>query len=283
MSTHNGEKTPTTTPLSRGIVMIDGVTYYKARQAREKLHLTKHEFYRQKAQPWFPKRLVGSQHVYPVRDIDALAEARAEAEPQHGYRWERGGLTFSQSSPGDLRDVRNLALEAAGTAHTTISLSERIEIGRLDPNTFWSLKARGRVVGYFCLMHLPPLLLTALLQGDRSFSSLSAADVLPFPTDESFDLYVGELACDGDLLPQEYASTQEVLLSGFAGVLLDLLSQGYRLGSLYTVSPSHQALALAEKIGFRVLETYPRRHDHTVCIFPVDEEGQGRLQTLLPA
>jgi hypothetical protein len=265
-----------------GIIYIDNVAYYRAGRAMQVLNLSKYDFYRQAKEPWFPKRGYGRQHVYPVRDIDALAEAKAESEPQHAFQSVSGALVFSQSSPGDQREARDIALRTSGNGseHTISSLSTRIELQKRNPDTFWSLKVRHKVAGYFSLLRLPPGAMNALLGGTRSNSSIAVAESLPFSRDEDFDLYVEELALDPDIPQHERTSSEEALISGFAGVLLGLLAQGYRLRAVYTVAGNQEALSLAQQIGFRTPEEQPARGSRTTCIFLLDEGGRQRLHEL---
>src|SRR5947207_648185 len=133
--------------------------YYTAKEAQEKLGLSKAKFHKWVRQGLIPRVILPGmkQGVYPRRDIEALALSMSAQQSK---------LVFSPSSPADLVEELDIANKYRRYGFL-FSLSERITLQQKSRFCYYSLKLRGTVIGYGSIFSLPQQVLDDLLTGKK--------------------------------------------------------------------------------------------------------------------
>ena len=254
-----------------------GVVYYKARKAQEVLGMSRSAFFRQTAEPWFPKRTLPGmkQAVYPKRDIDALALAMSMTAEQYSL----SKIVFSKSSPGDQVEEVEIGKHCFGSEFIT-PLPERIAFQQKSEYTFWSLKVHGKVVGYISLFHFLPEFLDDLLTGRRIEREITVKEVLPIIPGTPLHLYIDVMAMDPYLSAEMRALYAGVMITQFADVILDLLDNGYQIEKIYTVTAKQEGDRLVRHLGFQKMEGKSLAQGRVAYSYTLDEKGIHRLHEL---
>ncbi len=257
--------------------MSEESEYYTASQAQAKLGIGKswfHRLVREGRIPSRPRTKYGKQRVYPKRDIDILASAlRSVLEPE-----ERS--VFSRSTPSEQEEEMHIGIRAFGAEYIT-PLPERVGFQFKNEYSFWSLKDdHGHVVGYISMFRFPPDFLDDLLTGRRIEREITVDEVLRFSRQEPFDIYIDVLVVDPNIPPfLRHRYTKEIV-SGFVGVILNLLANRYEIRTLYTVTTSKEGDNLVQRRGFRLMKGKSQAPGRTAYEFPLDEQGIKHLQEL---
>jgi hypothetical protein len=264
-------------PIGENRMSLDRLSeqYYTAAEARRVLGLTEHSF-----QAWVRAGKITKvilpgrrQGAYPKRDIDALALAITQVfEHSQGSIYE-----FSRSTPGDQVEEMDIGIRCFGSEFIT-PLPERILFQQKSEYTFWSLKVSGRVVGYISMFRFPPAFLDDLLTGRRIERGITVKEVLPFTRGEPFDVYIDVLAVDPRLPLHDRRHYGWVIVSRFAGVILNLLSNGYRIETLYTVTATKEGDELVRGAGFHLMEGKSEAPGRIAYELPLDESGIEQLK-----
>jgi hypothetical protein len=249
--------------------------YYTASEATAKLGLSKAMFHRKVGQGLIPKVTPPGkkQSLYPKRDIDALARAMNLIFEQH----ER--IVFSKSTLADQEEEMRIGVRCFGQEFIT-PLPERIAFQQKSEFTFWSLKVDGKVVGYVSMFRFPSAFLDDFLTGRKIEREITVKEVLPLTRLEPFDIYIDVMAVDPTLpshLRHLYAG---IIASRLAARLLDLLTNGYFIQTVYTVSATKEGDNLVRKAGFRLMPGKSIAPGRLAYHFPLDEQGRTRLQEL---
>jgi hypothetical protein len=249
--------------------------YYTAAEARKVLGLSEFTF-----QYWvragkikkviLPGKRQGS---YPRRDIDALALALTQVF-EHG---ESSKYEFSRSTPGDQVEEMDIGIRCFGSEFIT-PLPERIAFQQKSEFTFWSLKVSGRVVGYLSMFHFPPAFLDDLLAGRRIEREITVKEVLPFTRGEAFNVYIDVMAIDPRLPHHERRHYAWVIVSRFAGVILNLRANGYMIDTLYTVTATKEGDELVRNAGFHLMEGKSQAPGRIAYELRLDEQGMQQLK-----
>ncbi|MBE3560554.1 MAG: helix-turn-helix domain-containing protein [Ktedonobacteraceae bacterium] len=249
--------------------------YYTASQAIAKLGLSKAMFHRKVNQGLIPKVTPPGkkQSVYPKRDIDALARAMNLIFEQHDR------IVFSRSTPADQEEEMQIGIRCFGQEFIT-PLPERIAFQQKNEFTFWSLKVDGQVVGYTSMFRFPLPFLEDLLTGRRIEREITVKEVLPFTRLEPFNIYIDVMAVDPKLPPHLRRLYAGIIVSRLAALLLDLLTNGYFIQTVYTVSATKEGDKLVRKAGFRLMKGKSVAPGRIAYDFPLDEQGVRRLQEL---
>ena len=249
--------------------------YYTAAQARKVLGLSEFTF-----QYWvragkikkviLPGKRQGS---YPKRDIDALALALTQVF-EHG---EGSTYEFTRSTPGDQVEEMDIGIRCFGSEFIT-SLGERISFQQKSEYTFWSLKVSGRVVGYISMFRFPSAFLDDLLAGRRIEREITVKEVLPFTRGEPFNIYIDVLAVDPRLSLHERRTYGWVIVERFAGVILNLLANGYQIDTLFTVTATKEGDELVRDAGFHLMEGKSQAPGRIAYELPLDESALVQLK-----
>lgn len=246
--------------------------YYTAREAQEKLGLSKAKFHKMVRQGLIPKVVLPGmkQGIYPKRDIDALSLSMAAHMDE---------IEFSRSSPADLVEEMRIGVKYFGRSFLT-PLPEQIALQQKSEFSFHSLKVYGRVVGSLSMFRLPAPLLDELLTSRRTLWEITAKEVLPFVRLEPFPLYIGMLIIDPDLslhLQRLYAG---VMIVHFIDLLATMLANDYQVNQLFTLATTKECVRLMQKLGFRPLEGKSLVPDRVAYEYLLDAKGALRLQEL---
>jgi predicted DNA-binding transcriptional regulator AlpA len=248
--------------------------YYTAREAQEKLGLSKAMFFRKVNEGLIPKVVPPGmkQGLYPRRDIDALALSMNLMFEQYDR------VAFSRSTPADQVEELKIGIRCFGSDFIT-PLPERIAFQQKSEFTFHSLKVDGQVVGYVSLFRFPEAFLDALLTGRRIERDITIKEVLPFVRLEPFRAYIDVFVIDPDLpahLRHLYAG---IMIARFIDLVLHLLANGYQISHLHTVAPTKEADALLSKFGFRVMEGKSIAPGRVAYEYALDQAGIDELST----
>jgi len=264
-------------PIGENRMSLDRLSeqYYTAAEARHVLGLTEHSF-----QAWVRAGKITKvilpgrrQGAYPKRDIDALALAITQV-----FEHSQGGTyEFSRSTPGDQVEEMDIGIRCFGSEFIT-PLPERIAFQQKSEYTFWSLKVSGRVVGYISMFRFPPAFLDDLLSGRRIEREITVKEILPFTRGEPFDIYIDVLAVDPRLSLHDRRHYGWVIVSRFAGVILNLLSNGYRIETLYTVTATKEGDELVKEAGFHLMEGKSKSLGRIAYELPLDESALEQLK-----
>ena len=127
------------------------------------------------------------------------------------------------------------------------------------------------------MFHLPDALLDDLLVGRRIEREISVEDVLPFERLKPFNIYIDVMAVDPSLSHHQGHLYAGRLLLHFVEVLLNLLSNDYLIGTVYTVTTNKYAEHLARKVGFERMEGKSIAPGRTAYQYHLDARGIQRL------
>jgi len=249
--------------------------FYTASQAQEKLGLSKAMFHRKVNQGLIPKVTPPGkkQNVYPKRDIDALARAMNLLFEQDDR------IFFSKSTLADQEEERQIGIRCFGQEFIT-PLPERIAFQQKSEFTFWSLKVDGHVAGYISMFHFPDAFLDGLLTGRKIEREITLKEVLPFIRLEAFTIYVDVLAVDPVLPLHLRRLYGGIIITRFAGILLDLKANGYFITRICTVTASKEGDTIVRKARFQLMEGKSIAPGRLAYEFYLDEQGIHRLQEL---
>jgi len=249
--------------------------YYTAKEAQEKLGLTKAMFHRRVNEGLIRKTIKPGhkQAIYSKTDIDTLA---ASINWLFTYRQR---FIFSRSTPGEQAQEMDIGIRCFGNEYVT-PLPERIAFQQKSQHTFWSLKVDSKVVGYISMLRLPPEFLDGLLTGKRISREITINEVLTFARSKPFDVYIAMIATDPDI-PQKVRSLYAgILIRHFADEILNFLGSGFLIRNLYTVAATKEGDVLARGLGFTLIEGKSQVPGATAYVFPIDEKGISKLQQL---
>lgn len=249
--------------------------FYTASQAMKKLEMTSASFYRRVAAGEIPYvTQVGSdQKLYPKRDIDAIAIAREMAIT------EREKTEFSRSSPGDQLEELEIGVLCFGGEYIT-PLPERIAFQQASEFTFWSLKVNGRVAVYGSMFRFPPDFLDDILTGRQIERAITVKQVLKFSRTEPFDVYIDVLASDPRLPEPQRKLYAGLFIAHFANKILDLLANGYKIRTLYTVTATPDGDRIVKKAGFQLMEDKSQQKGRVSYQLKLDEKGMAKMAEL---
>lgn len=247
--------------------------YYTAGEAMKKLGLTKTVFYQKVNAGHIPKVVQPGmkQSVYPKRDIDALVLAMNMAFEVPSK------FVFSRSSPGDQLEEMQIGIRCFGSEYI-IPFRERIAFQEKSEYTFWSLKVGGSVVGYISTFRFPEPFLDDILTGKRIEREITVKEVLKFTRQELFDIYIDVMAVD-PRLPAHLRELYAGLITGhFANTILNLISNGYQIRTIYTVTATPAGDKLVKRAGFQLMPGKSLAPNRIAYQLPLDEEGITKLK-----
>ncbi len=247
--------------------------YYTAKEAQEKLGLSKAMFHRRVNEGLIRKKIVAGykQAIYNKEDIDALA-----ASMNWLFEYQEK-FEFSKSTPGEQVEEMDIGIRCFGPEYIT-PLPERIAFQQKCSYTFWSLKVSGRVAGYISMFHFPPKFLDDILTGKRIEREITVKEVLPFSRTKPFDIYIDVLATDPALpikLRKLYAG---ILISRFVDQVLNLLGTGFPIKNIYTVTATKEGDNLVKEAGFQLMEKKSTVPGRTAYIYSINEESIEHLK-----
>ncbi len=249
--------------------------YYTAREAREKLGLSKAMFFRKVNQGVIPKMVFPGmkQGLYPKRDIDALVLSMTAVFDQYNK------MVFSRSTPADQLEEMNIGIRCFGEGFIT-PLGERIAFQHQSEHTFYSLKVKGQVVSYISMFRFDEPFLNEILTGRKIERDITIKDVLPFVRLEPFSIYIDVIAVDPHLplhLQHLYAG---IMLSRFIDLLCNMIASNYQITHIYTVTTTVEGDNLVRKLGFQVMKDKSIASGRIAYQFILDQQGLARLEML---
>ncbi|MEO7019946.1 MAG: helix-turn-helix domain-containing protein [Ktedonobacteraceae bacterium] len=249
--------------------------YYTAKEAQEKLGLSKAMFFRKVNQGVIPKMVPPGmkQGLYPKRDIDALVLSMTAVFEQYNK------IVFSRSTPADQREEMNIGIRCFGQDFIT-PLGERLAFQRKSEYTFHSLKVNGLVVGYISMFHFDEAFLNDLLTGRKIEREITEKNMYPFVRLVPFSIYIDVIAID-PLLPmhlrQLYAG---ITLSRFVDVLSNMIVNNYQISCVYTVTTTVEGDNLVKKLGFSKMQGKSIAPGRIAYQYTLDQPGFEHLQTI---
>jgi len=249
--------------------------YYTAKEAQEKLGLSKAMFFRKVNQGLIPKMVPPGmkQGLYPKRDIDALVLSMTAVFEQYNK------IVFSRSSPADQLEEMNIGIRCFGQDFIT-PLAERIAFQSKSEYTFHSLKVNGQVVGYISMFRFDDAFLDDLLTGRKLEREITEKNVYPFERLKPFSIYIDVIAVDV-LLPihlrQLYAG---IMLSRFVDMLSNMITNDYQISHVYTVTTTVEGDKLVKKLGFSLMQGKSIAPGRIAYQYVLDEQGFAHLQSM---
>lgn len=249
--------------------------YYTAKEAQEKLGLSKAMFFRKVNQGVIPKMVPPGmkQGLYPKRDIDALVLSMTAVFEHYNK------IVFSRSTPADQLEEMNIGIRCFGQDFIT-PLAERLAFQRKSEYTFHSLKVNGQVVGYISMFRFHEAFLDDLLTGRKIEREITEKDVYPFVRLEPFSIYIDVIAVDPLLsmhLRQLYAG---ITLSRFVDVLNNMIVNNYQISHVYTVTTTVEGDNLVKKLGFSPIPGKSIAPGRIAYQYVLDQPGIEHLQEM---
>jgi predicted DNA-binding transcriptional regulator AlpA len=248
--------------------------FYTASEARKVLGLTEATFFLRVKQGQIPKVIPPGkrQGGYPKKYIDTLAQAMHLLFEQHET------MEFSRSRLIEQEEEMQIGIKCFGPEYIT-PLPERVAFQLKSPDTFWSLKVSGHVVGYISMFRFPERFLDDILTGRRIEREITVREVLPFTRGEAFNVYIDVMATDPDLSSHLRTLYAGIIVSRFTDALLDLRANGYQIENLYTVSATREGDNLIRKVGFQLMEGKSQKIGRIAYEYNLDEAGIEHLKT----
>ncbi|GLV53934.1 hypothetical protein KDH_07850 [Dictyobacter sp. S3.2.2.5] len=248
--------------------------YYTASEAQQKLGFSRAAFFRKVKQGIIHKVVLPGmkQGVYPKRDIDALALSMQTVFEQFQ------DIVFSHSSPEEQKEEMEIGIRVFGKDFIT-PLPERIAFQEKCEFTFHSLKAHGKVVGYFSLFRFTDEFLEKLLHGEQVERNITLDNILPFTRLERFHLYIDVLAIDPLLshhLRNLYAG---LLVSHLFHLLVSFHNNGYLIDKVYTITSNQETDKLAARFNFHKVQTRSLTPNRIVWELPLREQQLQQLSS----
>lgn len=246
--------------------------FYTAKEAQEKLGLTKARFHKWVRQGLIPRVILPGmkQGMYPRRDIDALVLSMSTLLED---------FVFSASSPADQVEEMNIAHEYFDRS-AIFPLAERIAFQQKCRFTFHSLKVRSVVVGYISMFHLPERFLDDLLTGRKLEREITTEHVLPFIRLEPFTVYIDVIAVNARLPEHLHRLYAGIMLYRFIDLLYHLLLNDYQIIEIYTIPVTEESEELVEKLGFRYMEGKSLLSSRPVYVYSFNASGIERLKRM---
>jgi hypothetical protein len=211
------------------------------------------------------------QGLYPKKTIDALAQAmRLLFESQEH-------MVFSRSSLLEQEEEMKIGIRCFGSEFIT-PLPERIAFQLKSEYTFWSLKVEGHVVGYVSMFRFPDQFLDDILTGRRIEREITVREVIPFSKNEPFSVYIDVMAVDPQLphhLRNLYAG---IMVTRFVDAILNLLANGFKIETLFTVTATEEGDKLVRKLGFLLMKDKSHVPGRKAYAFTLDKQGIEQLQ-----
>lgn len=252
--------------------MYKGNEYYKAREAQDKLGITKAKFYKWVREGLIPKIVIPGmkQGVYPKRDIDALLLSMSVSSSR---------LVFSKSSPAD--HIVEMMIDSKIFRHNFIfPLADRIAFQQKNEFTFHSLKVLDEVVGYISMFRFTDAVLTTILTGQRIERDIKVKEVLPFERFEPFSIFISLVAINPSLTQHRIRFFAGTLIFHFIHLLANLLANDYQITTLYTVTTTEESQRLAEHLGFHIISDKSVVANRLVYEYPLDQPHIQQLYEL---
>ncbi|GCE15667.1 helix-turn-helix transcriptional regulator [Tengunoibacter tsumagoiensis] len=255
--------------------MNNNQSYYTASEAQQKLGLSKAMFFRKVNQGLIPKVVLPGmkQGMYPKRDINALAMAMNMVFEQFDK------IVFSRSTPADQVEEMQIGTRCFGNDFIT-PLPDRIAFQQKSEFTFHSLKVNGNVAGYISMFSLSEQTLDALLIGQKIEREIVVKDILPFSRFHPFSVYIDVIAVDPNLPHHVRNLYSGIILYRFMDVLMHLISNGYQITTLYTVTTTVEGDNMVRKLGFELLEGKSLAPGRLAYRFVLDETGIKKIRDL---
>jgi len=246
--------------------------YYTAREAQDKLGLTKAKFHKMVRQGLIPKIVLPGmkQGIYPKRDIDALSLSMSSHMDE---------IEFSRSSPADQVEEMRIGVKCFGRSFLT-PLSEQIALQQKSEFSFHSLKVYNRVVGSISMFRLPDHLFEELLTSRRTLWEITSKEALPFVRLEPFPIYIGMIIIDPDLSPHLQHLYVGIMIVHFIDLLAKMLANDYQINRLSTIASTKECVQLMQKLGFQPLAEKSLVPNRVAYEYLFDTEGVQRLQKL---
>jgi MerR HTH family regulatory protein len=246
--------------------------FYTAKEAQDKLGLTKARFHKWVRQGLIPRVILPGmkQGMYPRRDIDALVLSMSTQQED---------FVFSASSPADQVEEMNLAYEYFERG-AVFSLAERIAFQQKCRFTFHSLKVRSVVVGYISMFRLPERFLDDLLTGRKIEREITVENVLPFVRLEPFSVYIDVIAVNAHLPRHLHRLYAGIMIYRFIDLLYHLLLNDYQITELYTLPGTKDGEKVLKKLGFQYMEGKSLIATRPAYVYPFNAEGIERLKRI---
>ena len=246
--------------------------FYSAKEAQDKLGLTKARFHKWVRQGLIPRVILPGmkQGMYPRRDVDALVLSMSMKQED---------FVFSASSPADQIEEMNIAYKYFERG-SVFPLGERITFQQKCRFTFHSLKVRGVVVGYISLFRLTDRFLDDLLTGRKLEREITVENVLPFVRLEPFSVYIDVVAVNSHLPRHLHRLYAGIMIHRFIDLLYHLLINDYQITGLYTIPDTKDGEKVIERLGFQYIEGKSLIVTRPVYVYQFNAEGIERLKRM---
>lgn len=246
--------------------------FYTAKEAQDKLSLTKAKFHKWVRQGLIPKVILPGmkQGMYPRRDVDALVLSMSTQQED---------FVFSASSPADQVEEMNFAYKYF-EREFVFPLAERITFQQKCRFTFHSLKVRSVVVGYISMFHLPEHFLDDLLTGRKLEREITVENVLSFVRLEPFSVYIDVIAVTSYLPRHLHRLYAGIMIYRFIDLLYHLLINDYQITGLYTIPDTKDGEKVLKKLGFQYMEGKSLIPTRPAYVYHFNAEGIERLKRI---
>jgi hypothetical protein len=171
----------------------------------------------------------------------------------------------------------NIGIRCFGSDFIT-PLGERIAFQQKSDFTFHSLKVDGYVVGYISMFRFPDCFLDDLLTGRKVEIDITVNDMEPFARLEPFSIYIDVIAVDHNLPAHIQHLYAGFLVSRTIDLLANLITNGYQITHIYTVTSTKEGDGLVKKLGFRPMAGKSIVPSRTAYQYVLDEEGIQHLR-----
>lgn len=260
--------------------------YYTASEAIARLGMARATFFREVDAGNIPKYTPPGHRrgIYQKSFIDALASAR-QMIAEHMRYTGVPHFEFSKSTPAQQKEEMDIGIAAFGEEFIT-PLDQRMSFQLKSPYTFWSLKVfdpalgRYRVVAYLSTFRFPEPFLDSILEGTNIERDITLDQVLRFEKHTPFDVYIDVLATSPDLPDEVRHWYGYVIVRRFANELLNLLSNGFEIRTMYTITTSPEGDRLVKGLGFQHMIGKSKAKGRIAYKYDLDEAGIEQLQKL---
>jgi hypothetical protein len=234
--------------------------FYTAKEAMEKLRLTKGTFHNQVKSGKIKKHTPPNRKegYYDKKEIDKMAQANALFTLIHSIE----PITFEKvTTEEDLRGIVDLCIAIYGQGGTP-SYDARLEIWQKNPGVYYIVKQEGIVVGYISLIWFDEEAINTLMGPTPKQTTISSAGtgiysitgpehILPFTPNKPIDHLFISMGVRPGLSNTEQRDYGFKLLRGIAEVLTNFAYQKMPVKFLYATSDRGEGIRLARKLGMK--------------------------------
>jgi hypothetical protein len=217
--------------------------YYTAKEAQKRLGFTPSTF------NYYVRMKRIARHVPPLRkegfyskkEIDLLANELA-------LFLHTGIEDATEVRPARPEDAEGVVSVLAVMGWRTTTAEQRLAWYKVNPYVDFVALSQSEVMGYIHAVPFKPEALEAIMSGKRRSWDMTPADILPYQSGTTYDIYIG-IATRQDV-PNHTHRFGFRLISGFLDFLEELAAQNILIRHIYAVSAEPDGQKLSRSIGF---------------------------------